>query len=142
MAKTIMKQVIITLLTCTAVGLVFLVIIYQGVLQQNRVIPAKVTPYTTPANVTAEIAEDVTEQEFEAKNEVYEITDVDLDKYKRTQSYNPGKSDPFAAYTTNSVSSNEVSENNGGQVSTQTNTVDTNTTNNYYTAANINKDTK
>ena len=86
MAKTIMKQVIITLLTCTAVGLVFLVIIYQGVLQQNRVIPAKVTPYTTPANVTAEIAEDVTEQEFEAKNEVYERTDVDLDKYKRTQS--------------------------------------------------------
>lgn len=141
MTKVIIKQGILTLLTCIIIALVFIVVVYQGILQQNNVIPAKVQQYETPANIISEIVEDVDEQEFEVKNEVYEVTDSDLDKYKRIQSYNPGKSDPFAEYSesSDSTDSNVDTKNNNSQT---TNDSNTKTTDNYYTAANINKSTK
>lgn len=136
--KNFSKQFVITLLTIVAIGLL-LAIIFYGFIPSNKVIPAKVTAYATPENVASEIKNDVTEKEFKTKNEVYEVTDSDLELYQSKQSYNPGKSNPFEEYkeepeqttTTKTETGASTSNASSGQV------VDKNTTDNYYTAANV-----
>lgn len=92
MAKSVMKEIIIMLLLCVAI-LLILGILFYNYIPSNKVIPAKET-YETPENVKEEINEQVTEME---KTEIsYEITDADLNIYKQSQSYKPGKKDPFA----------------------------------------------
>lgn len=135
--KNFSKQFVITLLTIVAIGLV-LAIIFYNFIPSNKVIPAKVTAYATPENVASEIKNDVTEQEFKTKNEVYEVTDSDLELYQSKQSYNPGKSNPFEEYkeeVQNTITSTETGASTSNASSGQV--VDKNTTDNYYTAANI-----
>lgn len=134
--KNLAKQIIIILLTIVAISLV-LAIIFYNFIPSNKVIPAKVTAYATPENVASEIKNSVTEKEFQTKNEIYEVTDSDLELYQSRQSYNPGKSDPFAEYkeepaqTTTTETGASTSSASSGQV------VDKNTTDNYYAEANI-----
>lgn len=152
MAKEVMKQIIISILTCIAIVLIAALIFYQYI-PSNKVIPAKVQAYSTPESIKTEI-EDKVEEELKAQNELYEITDADLDSYKRTKSYNPGKSDPFAPDTTedeSTSSSNPNSKNASAPATektdktedkTESKTVDRNTTDNYYTAENISSGAK
>lgn len=143
MAKTIIKEVAITILICIAVGLVIAIIFYKDI-PTNKATPSKVTAYETPKDVAEEIAEETAEQEFETTNQVFEVTDWDLELYKSAQSYNPGKSDPFAEYaetTGNATSINGQTGASSGSSSTGV-PVDQNTTNNYYTASNINPGSK
>ncbi len=135
MAKTIIKQILISLLLCTAIGLVLAVIFYKFI-PSNKIVPSKVTAYQTPENIALEINDNITEKEFQAVNQTYEITDSDLSLYKKMQSYNPGKPDPFAEYSSNST----TSKNN--TTSGETGVSDKNTTDNYYTSANISSGTK
>ena len=75
---------------------------------------------------------------------MFEVTDWDLELYKSAQSYNPGKADPFAEYAETVGNETTVSGQTGassGGTSTSV-PVDANTTNNYYTAANINPGSK
>lgn len=92
MAKSIIKEIIIMLLLCVAI-LLILGILFYDYIPTNKVIPTK-EAYQTPEEVKNELSEEVTEME---KTEVsYEITDADLNIYKQSKSYNPGKKDPFA----------------------------------------------
>lgn len=100
MIKSIFKEVFIMLLVCVAIVLILGVLLYDYI-PNNKVVPSKVA-YKTPENVQEEIAVEITE--YEKTNIVYEITDSDLNLYKSTKSYNPGKADPFADL------SNEVTE--------------------------------
>lgn len=139
MAKTILKELLIIILVTVAISLILAVIFYQYV-PNNKVIPSKVTAYQAPEEVKAEIEQNVEEEELISGNKVYEITDSDLAMYKRVQSYNPGKSDPFAAVTDSTTENeNEVVVGNETKVPTQTNR---NTTDNYYTAAGVGSGTK
>ena len=74
-------------------------------------------------------------------NTIFTITDADLSLYKSEKSYNPGKVDPFAeaADTSTEGEGTTPSAPNG---ETQTQVVDPNTSNNYYTAAGIGSGTK
>lgn len=115
MIKSVFKEVSIMLLICLAIVLVLGVIFYDYI-PNNKVVPSKIA-YETPRNVKEEIEVEITE--YEKTNIVYEITDSDLDLYKSTKSYNPGKADPFADL------SNETTEsvNNtigGGNTNTST----------------------
>lgn len=144
MQKSIVKQVIIVILACVAILLALALILYQYV-PNNKIIPSKVEPYSAPENIKAEISESA-QQELNGQVEMYEITDSDLETYRSTKSYNPGKSDPFAAYSENATQ-DDSSDNSGGNSeerssNTKENNVDTNTTDNYYTASNISKGTK
>ena len=136
MAKTIIKEIVIILLATLAIGLVLAVIFYQFV-PSNKVIPGKVSEFKVSEEVQAEL-EAADSTELSSVNEVYEVTDSDLSKYKASKSYTPGKVDPFA----------EVSENVTGNVTGVGNqtvnpgTVDKNTTDNFYTSANVNAGTK
>lgn len=135
MAKTIFKEIFIMLLVCVAIILIMAVIFYNYI-PTNKIIPTKVTAYKTPDNIQAEITED-TIGSYTTQEKEYTIQDSDLSKYQVTQSYNPGKPDPFAEYSEADVSGNNIDNNTGSN-----NNVDKNTTDNYYNSENINKGTK
>lgn len=133
MVKTIFKEVFIILLVCIAIILIMAVIFYNYI-PTNKIIPAKVTAYKTPENIETEITED-TIGSYTTQETEYTIDNTDLTQYQVTQSYNPGKPDPFAEYSEANVTGN-TAEPSGN------NSVDRNTTDNYYTSENINTGTK
>ena len=142
MAKSIFKEILIMLLVCIAIILIMAVIFYSS-MPSNKVMPTKVTAYKTPENVQAEITED-TIGSYTTQEKEYTLENTDLSKYQVTQSYNPGKPDPFAEYSEAEVTQNttdETSNNNNGN-NNNTNDIDENVTDNYYTAENVNKGTK
>lgn len=113
MVKSILKEIAIMLLLCIAIILVLGVIFYDSI-PSNKVVPNKLSQYTTPENVQSEIDEKITEVN---KVEVsYEITSSDLSLYKQTQSYTSGKADPFSASTTVDSANSD-----GGTVNTTNN---------------------
>jgi hypothetical protein len=121
MAKAIIKEIFIMLLLCVAIVLVFGVIFYDYI-PTNKAVPNKLEAYVTPENIQEEIDEEIMEMN---KVEVsYEITESDLDMYKQTHSYTPGKRDPFSASTdyTNNAGGNNTGNagNNGGTSGTNT----------------------
>ena len=130
MAKgTIAKQVLLTFVTVIAVGLVLAVVLYQYI-PTNKIIPTKVKAYKTSQEVATEIAETQQSDALTKQEKNYEITDADLSLYRSTQSYNPGKPDPFDDYV-------EPVVENTTTAGTETTTTNVNTTDNYYKAANI-----
>ena len=145
MAKDIIKQIVITLLIGIAVVMVLAIILYKYI-PSNKVVPSKVSSYKTPENVAAEISENITSEEVQPLNQTFEITDADLSLYKRSQSYNPGKSDPFSEYnTTSSNSTNTTSDIQGKSASSSSgssSSADKNVTDNYYKEANVSAGSK
>lgn len=143
MQKGVFKQILIVILACIAIMLAMALVFYQYI-PNNRVMPSKVTAYAMPDSIKAEIEEDAG-QDLKEQVETFEITDSDLDMYRSSKSYNPGKSDPFSSYTEseNTIqSSNATAPASSGSSANTTNTVDRNTTDNYYTAANVSRVTK
>lgn len=95
MAKTIIKEVIITLLLCLAILLILAVLLYSYI-PNNKVIP-EVVAYSTPEDAK----EVINESEADTSKVImsYEINSSDISAAQRSNVYNPGKVDPFAAYT-------------------------------------------
>lgn len=107
MAKSIIKEIFIMLLLCIAIVLILGILFYDYI-PTNRVIPTK-EAYVTPNDVKEEINEQITEIE---KTEIsYEVTDADLNIYKQSSSYKPGKKDPFSLTETSESTTN--TNNNG-----------------------------
>jgi len=129
--KAIFKEIIIILLLCLAICLVLAVLFYNYI-PINKVIPSNVEAYKTSETIKNEISEEIVE--YPKQNIVFEITDSDLTLYKQTQSYEPGKSNPFASLNTTS-SGNNVGDGNGSSGSTnvsENKTSNTNSTQNYF----------
>jgi len=94
MIKSIIKETFIMILLCAAIVLILGVLFYKHI-PTNKILPNKLEAYTTPNNIQEQLDEPITEMN---KVEVsYQITGSDLDLYKQTNSYTPGKPDPFAA---------------------------------------------
>lgn len=111
--KSVFKEIFIMLLLCIAIVLILGVIFYDSI-PSNKVVPNKLSQYTTPENVQEVIEETITETN---KVEVsYEITGSDLTLYKQTHSYTPGKPDPFSA----STSTDNTNPNGGTAINTNT----------------------
>ena len=98
--KSIIKEIIIILLLCIAICLILGVIFYNYI-PTNKVVPSKVEAYSTSDSIKEEINEEIVE--YPKQNIVFEITDSDLTLYRKSDSYDAGKANPFAASTTNSV---------------------------------------
>ena len=125
MIKSIFKEICIMILLCIAIVLVLGVIFYDSI-PTNKVVPNKLSAYTTPENVRTEIDETITGVN---KVEVsYEITGSDLNLYKQTHSYTAGKPDPFSASTSTDKPSNNTENNNTN--TSKPNNSGNNTTNN------------
>ncbi len=139
MFKTIIKEICIILLITVAVGLILALIFYQY-LPNNKIIPSKITAYSTPEDVAKEIEED-NQEELEPLNTIFTVTDADLSLYRSERSYNPGKVDPFAeSVDTPTGTEGTTPSTTEGQTSNPV--VDRNTTDNYYTASGIGSGTK
>lgn len=127
--KSIFKEICIMILLCVAIVLVLGVIFYDSI-PSNKVVPSKLSAYTTPENVVTEINEEIA-----AMNKVevtYEIKGSDLTLYKQTHSYTPGKPDPFSASTsTNTANPNGGSATNTSNGGNATNT-DPNSTGTFF----------
>lgn len=129
MIKSIIRETFIMLLLCVAIILILGVLFYEYI-PTNKVIPNKLATYSTAEKVKTEIDEKVTEME---KAEIsYEITSSDLTLYKQSNSYNPGKVDPFSASPTVEPEGEQNTTNteNGNNTNTNTNTNTSTNTNN------------
>ncbi|MFR2533671.1 MAG: hypothetical protein ACLTEH_02835 [Clostridia bacterium] len=127
MVKSIIKEIIITILLCIAILLVLSVLFYDYN-PLTKTVPSKIA-YTTPENIKEEVEEEITE--LEKTNIVYTIDGSDLNIYKKSNKYVAGKADPFASSasngntnTSNVVNTNTPSNNtsNNQQVNTVVNT--------------------
>lgn len=134
MVKSIIKEIFIMLLLCIAIVLI-LGILFYNYIPTNRVIPQKAA-YETPKDVEEEINEQITEMN---KIEIfYEVTDADLNLYKKSSHYKPGKKDPFSLTGTsggNTQTGNNNSDNNKNEEQkndTTSNKVDSNSTETFF----------
>lgn len=94
MVKTVIKEIIITLLLCLAILLILAVLLYSYI-PSNKVVP-EIVAYKIP-----EEAKEVIDEATEDTSKVilsYEINSSDINSAQRANVYNPGKVDPFAAY--------------------------------------------
>lgn len=123
MAKTVLKEIIITLLLCIAILLILSVIFYDYN-PLNKIVPGKIA-YSTPEDIKSEIEEsqvnDILENTFDV---VYSIDGSDLNIYKKSNSYVAGKANPFSTISENTT----TEEVEGGQTVVKNNTTSNNTT--------------
>lgn len=123
MIKAFFKETTIVLLLCIGILLV-LGILFYDYNPITKVIPNKIA-YTTPENIREELEEENVENSISIENKVYTIEDSDLTIYKKSQSYNPSKENPFATSDTSvkntvsnsTIKTNDTQQNNqsGGQ---------------------------
>lgn len=126
MIKSIIKEVFIMILLCIAIVLILGILLYDYI-PSNKVIPVK-EAYETPNDVKEEINEQITEIE---KTEIsYEITDADLNLYKQTSSYRPGKPDPFSESST--VVNSNITDENTANTNQNNGTTNTNSTGTFF----------
>ena len=111
MAKTIIKELIIVLLLCLAIILILGILMYEYV-PITKTIPNQVS-YTTPQDAKEELqaASEISEDQIVM---TYEVNSSDLNNYKKTQDYKPGKANPFSSYETGSGSNQENGNSNSG----------------------------
>lgn len=127
MIKTVLKEIIIILLLCLAILLVLSVLFYDYN-PITKVVPNKIA-YTTPEGIKNELAEENELKEVPVENKVYTIEGSDLNIYKKSKSYNPGKANPFASTTINTnIVDNSSSNGNTSQVENTSTTAVANTT--------------
>ena len=113
MVKTVIKEMIITLLMCLVI-ILLLAILFYNYNPATKIIPDKVA-YTTPDNVKDELskAEGVDQTQYDI---ILSLDSTDLNNYKIVNDYVPGKQNPFAPYS-EQVTGNAVSGENGGTTS-------------------------
>lgn len=125
MAKTILKEIIITLLLCIAILLVLSIIFYDYN-PLNKIVPNKIA-YSTPEEIKNEIEQNEVKDILEGGiNIVYSIDSSDLNIYRKSNSYVPGKANPFAAIvdeiTTDETGNGQTIVKNNQSTGTTTNT--------------------
>lgn len=120
MAKTI-KEIIIMLVVCLVTMLLLSIILYQYI--PNRKVVPEIAKYTATEEV-----QDLLEDNIDSKKDddnvilTYEVTSNDLNNYKNTNVYVPGKTNPFAKYTETQEGEVEGTKNDEGNTETVTQT--------------------
>ena len=114
MTKAI-KEIIIMLLICLVTMLALAIVLYKYI-PNRKVIPAVVT-YTASEDVQ-DLLEDTIDTKSDKDNVIltYEVTASDLSSYQSTNTYVPGKTNPFApasSTTTADGDSNTGNDSNG-----------------------------
>ena len=93
--KMIVKEILITLLLCAAI-LLILGIVFYDYNPLSKIIPNRIA-YTTPNEVKSEIdspdEKNILDDTFDV---TYSIDNADLQKYKKSKRYVPGKENPFS----------------------------------------------
>lgn len=124
MIKTILREMMIVLLLCIAI-LFVLSILFYDYNPISKVVPNKIA-YVVPENIRNELKEENVQNTISIENKVYTVEGSDLNIYKKSNSYNPSKENPFA--TTVNGNSNVV--NNTSKVNNTASGTNTQTKNN------------
>ena len=119
--KSVIKEILIIVLLCCAVCLILGVVFYDYI-PTNKVIPSQVQAYQTSNTIKDEISQGVSN--YEAGNYIFEITDSDLSLYRQSDSYDPGKANPFAssALSENTTTNTVAEGTNTGNTTSNGNT--------------------
>ena len=119
--KSVIKELLIIVLLCCAVCLILGVVFYDYI-PTNKVIPSQVQAYQTSNTIKDEISQGVSN--YEAGNYIFEITDSDLSLYRQSDSYDPGKANPFAssALSENTTTNTVAEGTNTGNTTSNENT--------------------
>lgn len=119
--KSVIKEILIIVLLCCAVCLILGVVFYDYI-PTNKVIPSQVQAYQTSNTIKDGISQGVSN--YEAGNYVFEITDSDLSLYRQSDSYDPGKANPFAssALSENTTTNTMAEGTNTGNTTSNENT--------------------
>ena len=96
--KNVIKEICIAILLGIACLLIFAIVFYEYV-PVNKFVPEKVE-YSIPANVKAELGEDLSIKETQPQQITYSVTNSDLQQYKDATVYQPGNQNPFIAIQT------------------------------------------
>lgn len=125
MIKTVFKELMIILLLCVVILLILSILLYDYN-PINKVVPNKIA-YSAPENIRNELEESI-ENTISIENRVYTIDGSDLNIYKKNNSYNPSKQNPFASTPSEdtNVSGGKSNVNTQTQGQTQTQTPTTN----------------
>ena len=119
MVARIIKEAIIALLICLLTMLLFAVVLYEFI-PSRKVIP-EVAEYKASEKVAEQLADNV-DQDNEKVVLTYEVTGSDLNNYKITDDYVPGKANPFSDLSENPEINATPANNNTPNGSTTTNT--------------------
>lgn len=133
MIKSIIKELIITILLCAAIILILSILFYDYN-PVTKVVPSKVA-YTTPENIKNEIAEADVSNIITIENKIYTIEGSDLNIYKKSNSYNPGKANPFADTASSVVDNSTNTTGNTTNPSANTNSVPANNNTTFFNNA-------
>lgn len=133
MAKNFLKEMIIVLLLCLAIILLLGILLYEYV-PMSKTVPTPVS-YTIPEEAKAEL-QDTQGVDEEKVIMTYKVDSNDLNNYKKIQTYNPGKANPFSSYESSEPSadpnnsSGTTNPSTGGQTgSSQSNNTGSNNDN-------------
>jgi len=126
--KTILKEIMIVLLLCIAI-LFVLSILFYDYNPISKVVPNKIA-YSVPENIRNELEEENVQNTLSIDNKVYTVEGSDLNIYKKSNSYNPSKENPFAStpsgdanITVNTINTNVTTST--GNTQTKVNTPET-----------------
>ena len=111
MAKSIIKEIFLTVLLLVAVILIFVLLFYEDN-PITKVVPDEIT-YTTPAGIRNELGSSKSasgENSLNStdRNVVFEVQGADLNEYKEKKTYIPGKSNPFVVWDETQAAQNEI----------------------------------
>jgi uncharacterized protein YpuA (DUF1002 family) len=113
--KSVIKEICIILLLCVAICLVLGVIFYDYI-PTTKVVPSTVEKYTTSETIQEELEQETLDySDGNTPTETFEITDSDLTLYKKTESYDTGKANPFATYSSESTDNTDEQQTTLGQ---------------------------
>lgn len=119
MIKTIFKEGAIVILLCVAI-LGILSVLFYDYNPIGKVVP-NAQPYTVPENIKNELEEKVETEEVQTQNKVYTVEGVDLNIYKKSNTYNPSKEHPFLTTSADAGVTNSGTTNNNSNVNTNNN---------------------
>lgn len=117
MSKKVFKEVVIAMLLCIAIILVTALALYNYA-PGRKELPAKIS-YTTPDKVEEELADSTG---GEAVVLTYEVDGTDMSNFERTNSYNPGKTNPFEDFETEEDEDEETETNSKSKATSSTTT--------------------
>ena len=109
MNKNLIKDIIISFLIIIAIILLIIVICYDKV-SIGKVIH-KIEEYKLSDDIKNEIEQETSDNETEIVT-TYQLDSSDLKQYEKTREYNKGKSNPFAAESTDSGNNSNTSGEN------------------------------
>lgn len=107
--KSVIKEIFIILLLTIAICLILGVLFYEYI-PNTKIVPSTVEAYETSNTIKEEISQEIVN--YPKQNMTYEITDSDLTLYKKSDSYDSGKANPFAKYTVEPTNDTNVTTTN------------------------------